>query len=126
MREKIHSPLTSDALRIVIKKAYELTKSLANQDEAIIMILDRSIINNYKDIYPLENMEVGVANHFENINCEVEEMDESKEGIYKEWLNIGSIANLEVQRAYKNSLEEKFKKLYNEDIEVYHNRMLNS
>ena len=71
-------------------------------------------------------MEVGVANHFENINCEVEEMDESKEGIYKEWLNTGSIANLEVQRAYKNSLEEKFKKLYNEDIEVYHNRMLNS
>ena len=126
MREKIHSPLTSDALRIVIKKAYELTKSLANQDEAIIMILDRSIINNYKDIYPLENMEVGVANHFENINCEVEEMDESKEGIYKEWLNTDSIANLEVQRAYKNSLEEKFKKLYNEDIEVYHNRMLNS
>lgn len=126
MREKIHSPLTSDALRILIKKAYELTKSLANQDEAIIMILDRSIINNYKDIYPLENMEVGVANHFENINCEVEEMDESKEEIYKEWLNTDSIANLEVQRAYKNSLEEKFKKLYNEDIEVYHNRILNS
>lgn len=126
MREKNHSPLTPDALRILIKKAYGLTKSLANQDEAIIMILDRSIINNYKDIYPLENMEVGVANHFENINCEVEEMDESKEGIYKEWLNTGSIANLEVQRAYKNSLEEKFKKLYNEDIEVYHNRMLNS
>lgn len=126
MREKNHSPLTPDALRILIKKAYGLTKSLANQDEAIIMILDRSIINNYKDIYPLENMEVGVANHFENINCEVEEMDESKEGIYKEWLNTGSIANLEVQRAYKNSLEEKFKKLYNEDIEAYHNRMLNS
>ena len=126
MREKNHSPLTPDALRILIKKAYGLTKSLANQDEAIIMILDRSIINNYKDIYPLENMEVGVANHFENINCEVEEMDESKEGIYKEWLNTDSIANLEVQRAYKNSLEEKFKKLYNEDIEVYHNRMLNS
>ena len=126
MREKIHSPLTSDALRILIKKAYGLTKSLANQDAAIIMILDRSIINNYKDIYPLENMEVGVANHFENINCEVEEMDESKEEIYKEWLNTDSIANLEVQRAYKNSLEEKFKKLYNEDIEVYHNRMLNS
>ena len=104
MREKNHSPLTPDALRILIK----------------------SIINNYKDIYPLENMEVGVANHFENINCEVEEMDESKEGIYKEWLNTDSIANLEVQRAYKNSLEEKFKKLYNEDIEVYHNRMLNS
>lgn len=126
MREKNHSPLTPDALRILIKKAYGLTKSLANQDEAIIMILDRSIINNYKDIYPLENMENGVANHFENINCEVEEMDESKEGIYKEWLNTGSIANLEVQRAYKNSLEEKFKKLYNEDIEVYHNRMRNS
>jgi len=126
MREKNHSPLTPDALRILIKKAYGLTKNLANQDEAIIMILDRSIINNYKDIYPLENMEVGVANHFENINCEVEEMDESKEGIYKEWLNTDSIANLEVQRAYKNSLEEKFKKLYNEDIEVYHNRMLNS
>ena len=126
MREKNHSPLTPDALRILIKKAYGLTKSLANQDAAIIMILDRSIINNYKDIYPLENMEVGVANHFENINCEVEEMDESKEGIYKEWLNTDSIANLEVQRAYKNSLEEKFKKLYNEDIEVYHNRMLNS
>lgn len=126
MREKNNSPLTPDALRILIKKAYGLTKSLANQDEAIIMILDRSIINNYKDIYPLENMEVGVANHFENINCEVEEMDESKEGIYKEWLNTDSIANLEVQRAYKNSLEEKFKKLYNEDIEVYHNRMLNS
>lgn len=126
MREKNHSPLTPDALRILIKKAYGLTKSLANQDEAIIMILNRSIINNYKDIYPLENMEVGVANHFENINCEVEEMDESKEGIYKEWLNTDSIANLEVQRAYKNSLEEKFKKLYNEDIEVYHNRMLNS
>ena len=126
MREKNHSPLTPDALRILIKKAYGLTKSLENQDEAIIMILDRSIINNYKDIYPLENMEVGVANHFENINCEVEEMDESKEGIYKEWLNTGSIANLEVQRAYKNSLEEKFKKLYNEDIEAYHNRMLNS
>lgn len=126
MREKNHSPLTPDALRILIKKAYGLTKSLANQDEAIIMILDRSIINNYKDIYPLENMEIGVANHFENINCEVEEMDESKEGIYKEWLNTDSIANLEVQRAYKNSLEEKFKKLYNEDIEVYHNRMLNS
>ena len=126
MREKNHSPLTPDALRILIKKAYGLTKSLANQDEAIIMILDRSIINNYKDIYPLENMEVGVANHFENINCEVEEMDESKEGIYKEWLNTDSIANLEVQRAYKNSLEEKFKKLYNEDIEAYHNRMLNS
>ena len=119
MREKNHSPLTPDALRILIKK-------VANQDAAIIMILDRSIINNYKDIYPLENMEVGVANHFENINCEVEEMDESKEGIYKEWLNTDSIANLEVQRAYKNSLEEKFKKLYNEDIEVYHNRMLNS
>ena len=101
MREKNHSPLTPDALRILIKKAYGLTKSLAN-------------------------MEVGVANHFENINCEVEEMDESKEGIYKEWLNTDSIANLEVQRAYKNSLEEKFKKLYNEDIEVYHNRMLNS
>ena len=116
MREKNHSPLTPDALRILIKKAYGLTKSLANQDEAIIMILDRSIINNYKDIYPLENMEIGVANHFENINCEVEEMDESKEGIYKEWLNTDSIANLEVQ----------FKKLYNEDIEVYHNRMLNS
>lgn len=126
MREKNNSPLTPDALRILIKKAYGLTKSLANQDEAIIMILDRSIINNYKDIYPLENMEIGVANHFENINCEVEEMDESKEGIYKEWLNTDSIANLEVQRAYKNSLEEKFKKLYNEDIEVYHNRMLNS
>ena len=126
MREKNHSPLTPDALRILIKKAYGLTKSLANQDEAVIMILNRSIINNYKDIYPLENMEVGVANHFENINCEVEEMDESKEGIYKEWLNTDSIANLEVQRAYKNSLEEKFKKLYNEDIEVYHNRMLNS
>lgn len=126
MREKNHSPLTPDALRILIKKAYGLTKNLANQDAAIIMILDRSIINNYKDIYPLENMEVGVANHFENINCEVEEMDESKEGIYKEWLNTDSIANLEVQRAYKNSLEEKFKKLYNEDIEVYHNRMLNS
>lgn len=126
MREKNHSPLTPDALRILIKKAYGLTKSLANQDEAIIMILDRSIINNYKDIYPLENMEVGVADHFENINCEVDEMDESKEGIYKEWLNTDSIANLEVQRAYKNSLEEKFKKLYNEDIEVYHNRMLNS
>lgn len=126
MRKKNHSPLTPDALRILIKKAYGLTKSLANQDEAIIMILDRSIINNYKDIYPLENMEIGVANHFENINCEVEEMDESKEGIYKEWLNTDSIANLEVQRAYKNSLEEKFKKLYNEDIEVYHNRMLNS
>lgn len=126
MREKNHSPLTPDALRILIKKAYGLTKSLANQDAAIIMILDRSIINNYKDIYPLENMEVGVANHFENINCEVEEMDESKEGIYKEWLNTDSIANLEVQIAYKNSLEEKFKKLYNEDIEVYHNRMLNS
>lgn len=126
MREKNHSPLTPDALRILIKKAYGLTKSLANQDEAIIMILDRSIINNYKDIYPLENMEIGVANHFENINCEVEEMDESKEGIYKEWLNTDSIANLEVQRAYKNSLEEKFKKLYNEDIEAYHNRMLNS
>lgn len=126
MREKNHSPLTPDAIRILIKKAYGLTKSLANQDAAIIMILDRSIINNYKDIYPLENMEVGVANHFENINCEVEEMDESKEGIYKEWLNTDSIANLEVQRAYKNSLEEKFKKLYNEDIEVYHNRMLNS
>lgn len=126
MREKNHSPLTPDALRILIKKAYGLTKNLANQDEAIIMILDRSIINNYKDIYPLENMEVGVANHFENINCEVEEIDESKEGIYKEWLNTDSIANLEVQRAYKNSLEEKFKKLYNEDIEVYHNRMLNS
>ena len=126
MREKNHSPLTPDALRILIKKAYGLTKSLANQDEAIIMILDRSIINNYKDIYPLENMEVGVANHFENINCEVEEMDESKEEIYKEWLNTDSIANLEVQRAYKNSLEEKFKKLYNEDIEVYHNRVLNS
>lgn len=126
MREKNHSPLTPDALRILIKKAYGLTKSLANQDAAIIMILDRSIINNYKDIYPLENMEVGVANHFENINCEVEEMDESKEGIYKEWLNTDSIANLEVQRAYKNSLEEKFKKLYNEDIEVYHNRILNS
>lgn len=126
MREKNHSPLTPDALRILIKKAYGLTKSLANQDEAIIMILDRSIINNYKDIYPLENMEVGVADHFENINCEVEEMDESKEGIYKEWLNTDSIANLEVQRAYKNSLEEKFKKLYNEDIEIYHNRMLNS
>lgn len=126
MREKNHSPLTPDALRILIKKAYGLTKSLANQDAAIIMILDRSIINNYKDIYPLENMEVGVANHFENINCEVEEMDESKEGIYKEWLNTDSIANLEVQRAYKNSLEEKLKKLYNEDIEVYHNRMLNS
>ena len=126
MREKNHSPLTPDALRILIKKAYGLTKSLANQDEAIIIILDRSIINNYKDIYPLENMEVGVANHFENINCEVEEMDESKEGIYKEWLNTDSIANLEVQRAYKNSLEEKFKKLYNEDIEIYHNRMLNS
>ena len=126
MREKNHSSLTPDALRLLIKKAYGLTKSLANQDEAIIMILDRSIINNYKDIYPLENMEIGVANHFENINCEVEEMDESKEGIYKEWLNTDSIANLEVQRAYKNSLEEKFKKLYNEDIEVYHNRMLNS
>ena len=126
MREKNHSPLTPDALRILIEKAYGLTKSLANQDEAIIMILNRSIINNYKDIYPLENMEVGVANHFENINCEVEEMNESKEGIYKEWLNTDSIANLEVQRAYKNSLEEKFKKLYNEDIEVYHNRMLNS
>ena len=126
VREKNHSPLTPDALRILIKKAYGLTKNLANQDTAIIMILDRSIINNYKDIYPLENMEVGVANHFENINCEVEEMDESKEGIYKEWLNTDSIANLEVQRAYKNSLEEKFKKLYNEDIEVYHNRMLNS
>ena len=126
VRAKFHSPLTPDALRILIKKAYGLTKSLANQDAAIIMILDRSIINNYKDIYPLENMEVGVANHFENINCEVEEMDESKEGIYKEWLNTDSIANLEVQRAYKNSLEEKFKKLYNEDIEVYHNRMLNS
>ena len=53
------SPLTPDALRILIKKAYGLTKSLANQDEAIIMILDRSIINNYKDIYPLENMENG-------------------------------------------------------------------
>lgn len=126
VREKNHSPLTPDALRILIKKAYGLTKNLANQDAAIIMILDRSIINNYKDIYPLENMEVGVANHFENINCEVEEMDGSKEGIYKEWLNTDSIANLEVQRAYKNSLEEKFKKLYNEDIEVYHNRMLNS
>lgn len=126
MREKNHSPLTPDALRILIKKAYGLTKSLSNQDEAIIMILDRSIINNYKDVYPLENMEVGVANHFENINCEVEEIDESKEGIYKEWLNTDSIANLEVQRAYKNSLEEKFKKLYNEDIEVYHNRRLNS
>ena len=108
VREKNHSPLTPDALRILIKKAYGLTKSLANQDEAIIMILDRSIINNYKDIYPLENMEV------------------SKEEIYKEWLNTDSIANLEVQRAYKNSLEEKFKKLYNEDIEVYHNRMRNS
>ena len=49
------------------------------------MILDRSIINNYKDIYPLENMEIGVANHFENINCEVEEMDESK----KEYIKSG-------------------------------------
>ena len=44
MREKNHSPLTPDALRILIKKAYGLTKSLANQDEAIIMILIEALL----------------------------------------------------------------------------------
>ena len=65
-------------------------------------------------------------NSFIHLKDILDKVDESKEEIYKEWLNTDSIANLEVQRAYKNSLEEKFKKLYNEDIEVYHNRILNS
>lgn len=126
MRENNSSPLTPDALKILINKAEKLTTGFVNQDETIIKILGKSIINNYKDIFPIEENNVQIKSTFEDVDLNKVENNESEEQLYKDWLESNNLLDQGVRDAYKNSIENKFKELYHDDINSYHSRKLNS
>lgn len=126
MRENNSSPLTPDALKILINKAEKLTTGFVNQDETIIKILEKSIINNYKDIFPIEENNVQIKSTFEDVDLNKVENNESEEQLYKDWLESNNLLDQGVRDAYKNSIENKFKELYHDDINSYHSRKLNS
>lgn len=126
MRENNSSPLTPDALKILINKAEKLTTGFVNQDETIIKILEKSIINNYKDIFPIEGNNVQIKSTFEDVDLNKIENNESEEQLYKDWLESNNLLDQGVRDAYKNSIENKFKELYHDDINSYHSRKLNS
>ena len=126
MRENNSSPLTPDALKILINKAEKLTTGFVNQDETIIKILEKSIINNYKDIFPIEGNNVQIKSTFEDVDLNKIENNESEEHLYKDWLESNNLLDQGVRDAYKNSIENKFKELYHDDINSYHSRKLNS
>ena len=126
MRENNSSPLTPDALKILINKAEKLTTGFVNQDETIIKILEKSIINNYKDIFPIEGNNVQIKSTFEDVDLNKIENNESEEQLYKDWLEANNLLDQGVRDAYKNSRENKFKELYHDDINSYHSRKLNS
>lgn len=125
MRENNSSPLTPDALKILINKAEKLTTGFVNQDETIIKILEKSIINNYKDIFPIEGNNVQIKSTFEDVDLNKIENNESEEQLYKDWLESNNLLDQGVRDAYKNSIENKFKELYHDDINSYHSRKLN-
>ena len=125
MRENNSSPLTPDALKILINKAEKLTTGFVNQDETIIKILEKSIINNYKDIFPIEGNNVQIKSTFEDVDLNKIENNESEEQLYKDWLESNNLLDQGVRDA-KNSIENKFKELYHDDINSYHSRKLNS
>ena len=54
------------------------------------------------------------------------ENNESEEQLYKDWLESNNLLDQGVRDAYKNSIENKFKELYHDDINSYHSRKLNS
>ena len=120
MRENNSSPLTPDALKILINKAEKLTTGFVNQDETIIKILEKSIINNYKDIFPIEGNNVQIKSTFEDVDLNKIENNESEEQLYKDWLESNNLLDQGVRDAYKNSIENKFKELYHDDINSYH------
>lgn len=126
MRENNSSPLTPDALKILINKAEKLTTGFVNQDETIIKILEKSIINNYKYIFPIEGNNVQIKSTFEDVDLNKIENNESEEQLYKDWLESNNLLDQGVRDAYKNSIENKFKELYHDDINSYHSRKLNS
>ena len=126
MRENNSSPLTPDALKILINKAEKLTTGFVNQDETIIKILEKSIINNYKDIFPIEGNNVQIKSTFEDVDLNKIENNESEEQLYKDWLESNNLLDQGVRDDYKNSIENKFKELYHDDINSYHSRKLNS
>lgn len=53
MRKLIKAPLTDRALKMIINQAYKLSQGNA---ELMKQIVDQSIRNNYKDVYPLKNV----------------------------------------------------------------------
>lgn len=108
MRENNSSPLTPDALKILINKAEKLTTGFVNQDETIIKILEKSIINNYKDIFPIEGNNVQIKSTFEDVDLNKIENNESEEQLYKDWLESNNLLDQGVRDAYKNSLKNTF------------------
>ena len=63
---------------------------------------------------------------FEDVDLNKIENNESEEQLYKDWLESNNLLDQGVRDAYKNSIENKFKELYHDDINSYHSRKLNS
>ena len=63
---------------------------------------------------------------FEDVDLNKVENNESEEQLYKDWLESNNLLDQGVRDAYKNSIENKFKELYHDDINSYHSRKLNS
>ena len=93
MRKIIKSPLTDKALKMVINKLYKLSSKKEEQLE----ILNNSIINNWKDIYPLKGNNQNTTNNYKRIEQ------------VPEWLNKDikpDIATPEEQKEIKDMLNE--------------------
>ena len=69
---------------------------------------------------------VQIKSTFEDVDLNKIENNESEEQLYKDWLESNNLLDQGVRDAYKNSIENKFKELYHDDINSYHSRKLNS
>lgn len=58
MRKAIKKPLTERALELIIKELYKLSQNVDEQ----IKILEKSIVSNWQDIYPLNKSSTTTAN----------------------------------------------------------------
>lgn len=58
MRKLIKAPLTDRALKMIVNQAFKLSNG---NPEIMKQIVDQSIRNNYKDVYPLKNMTQSAA-----------------------------------------------------------------
>lgn len=123
MRYMTKTPLTNDGLRILIEKLNSLVKDLNDSDDKIkIAILNKSVLNNYKDVYPLNEEELSFLKNDNNLENDIKK-EKTKDEIYQDWLEVQGYELKDLKEIFVNIYTQEFKDRFNEDIEEYHKKM---